>query len=636
MRSRLTLSIATLLLGLLLSACNMTLASDITPPPNYIPPTPIPTLGALHPAAPPDIRNGQAIYVEKCMPCHGQTGLGDGAQGKQLPVTVAALGLPQVARPVTPARWYTVVSQGNIDRFMPPFTSLTEQERWDVVAYSLTLHTSPGVLEQGRALFDSLCAGCPVTAFTDQVKMSSLSEDDLVRLVREGGEGLKPFGASLSDEETHAAADHLRSLSFAEASSVAAASPVPTEAAATAEAGTPSVTGTAPTPEGGTPLAAEGATEPAAAPAGGVVSGTVTNKSGSGLPSGLKVTLRGFDHISASGGPEETLTLEGTLDKDGAFRFEGVEFTEGRLLLAELDYKGINYQTPFASLTGGEASVMLEPITVYETTSDYSALTVDQLHVAFDFGTGESLQVFEILSFTNPSGKAILIKTDGTSMPFLDLPAGATNVGFEAGQDSAPYTSTADGLALLPTETPYSLIAFYSLPYDSKGTTIVQPMLVQTDSVTVFAPEGIKLKSQELADQGVQNISGSNFQMYSAAGLEAGSQLSFSLSGKPDLPAGTSEASSNRNTLIYGAGALGLALIGLGGWMYLRDRKAGAALEDGTQVEDEEDEFDDPGSVMDAIIALDDLHRAKKIPDEAYQQRRAELKEQLRKLEGRP
>jgi len=34
--------------------------------------------------------------------------------------------------------------------------------------------------------------------------------------------------------------------------------------------------------------------------------------------------------------------------------------------------------------------------------------------------------------------------------------------------------------------------------------------------------------------------------------------------------------------------------------------------------------------VMDAIIALDDQHRAKKISDEAYQKRRAELKDILK------
>ena len=47
--------------------------------------------------------------------------------------------------------------------------------------------------------------------------------------------------------------------------------------------------------------------------------------------------------------------------------------------------------------------------------------------------------------------------------------------------------------------------------------------------------------------------------------------------------------------------------------------------------EEEEDEEDDENlkiteSVLDAIIALDDLHRAAKSSDEAYQQRRDELK----------
>ena len=48
----------TLLLALgtlLLSACNMTLAADVTPPPGYVPPTPAPTLGPLFPDQAPDI-----------------------------------------------------------------------------------------------------------------------------------------------------------------------------------------------------------------------------------------------------------------------------------------------------------------------------------------------------------------------------------------------------------------------------------------------------------------------------------------------------------------------------------------------------------------------------------------------------
>ena len=45
-----------------LSACNMSLAEDVTPPPNYVPPTPIPTL-VLVPPQTPNTANGEAIFL---------------------------------------------------------------------------------------------------------------------------------------------------------------------------------------------------------------------------------------------------------------------------------------------------------------------------------------------------------------------------------------------------------------------------------------------------------------------------------------------------------------------------------------------------------------------------------------------
>ena len=59
--------------------------------------------------------------------------------------------------------------------------------------------------------------------------------------------------------------------------------------------------------------------------------------------------------------------------------------------------------------------------------------------------------------------------------------------------------------------------------------------------------------------------------------------------------------------------------------MYLRDNAKDTNGEEG-----EEDEFKSSEDVIDAIIAVDDLHRAKKISDEAYQKRRTELKEILK------
>ena len=97
MNFRSTLFVA--IIALLLTACNMTLAQDVTPPPGAVQPAQVqPTQGAVFPAQAPDLQNGAAIYAEKCAPCHGNTGMGDGPQGQQLTVPVPALGLPETGR----------------------------------------------------------------------------------------------------------------------------------------------------------------------------------------------------------------------------------------------------------------------------------------------------------------------------------------------------------------------------------------------------------------------------------------------------------------------------------------------------------------------------------------------------------
>jgi hypothetical protein len=79
---------------------------------------------------------------------------------------------------------------------------------------------------------------------------------------------------------------------------------------------------------------------------------------------------------------------------------------------------------------------------------------------------------------------------------------------------------------------------------------------------------------------------------------------------------------------LIGVGAFGVVLILAGIWLFMRDRKRVVEVVD---EEEEDDEFDDPDSLMDAIIALDDLHRAGKLSDEAYQKRREELKIALKR-----
>lgn len=609
----------------LLAACNFRLAADVTPPPGYVAPTPAPTLGPLYPASAPDIDNGAMIYVEKCAPCHGHTGLGDGSDGKELPVTVPAFALPETAKKASPAAWYTMVTQGNLDRFMPPFLSLSDQERWDVVSYALTLHTTAQQLETGKALFEENCADC-AKAFSNQEMMSALTEDQLVKMIKEGAGDVAAFGSNLSDDEVYAVAAYIRTLTFAVPAAPVVEAATATPAAAATDSGTPSAEAT---PLDGTAQAQvtpEATVEPVAA-TGGIISGLVDNRTGSTLPSGQPVTLRIFEHSSAdpTAGPQEILAIEGAVNADGTYSFEGVEVLENQIFLAELEVDGLSYQSEFAVAPAGATELTLPDIIIYSTTDDFSSLKIDQTQIFFDFATEGVVQIFSVYNITNASDKTIVVSMGAEQkVPFIAFPEGAEALGYEAGQDSAAFVPTADGFAMPPSNTAYSLIAFASVP-KADEISISQPALLSIGEVALFLPEGVEAKGDTLTDEGIQLLQTTNFHVYSASALNAGENIDFVLTGEPkDTTAVAPDVTQNKNLLI-GVGALGLVLILAGVWMYMRDSKKEE------EVEEEDDEFDDSESIMDAIIAIDELHRAGKLSDQAYKERREELKNALKR-----
>jgi len=626
----------------LLSACNFTLAEDVTPPPGYIPPTAAPTLGPLFPEQAPNVTNGEAIYAEKCQACHGETGMGDGPQGIQLGVTVTAYGLPEIARAASPAQWYEVVTRGRMDRFMPPFSSLNDQERWDVVAFISTLHTTPEQVEQGKQLFEANCADCSTDFFKNQEKMSALTEVELARIAKQGNEAVPAFGASLTADELWAVAAYLRSLSFASASTPQAAAvtetPVASDAATpSVEAGTPSVEGT---PIEGTPQA-EVTSEATVTsqPGFGTVSGTIDNQTGTALPSDLKVTLLGYEHGSdPSSGPQEVVRLESAVTADGTFSFANVEMPANRIFIAEAILGGLAAQSEFVVVAEGDTRVNLPPITLYATTTDTSALVMDEVRLFVEYGDTD-VQIYGVYSFRNTGDKTIVVELkDGTEVPFIKIPEGTTPRGYEALQDSQPFVNTDTGFAIPPGDGSYGMVTIAST---AKAETIdvSQSLVLPVSVFTVFLPEGTKAENTTMTDHGKQTMDTFNFQVYTAGNLSAGETVTFTISGTPNEGTTTSTETTavnpNQNWLI-GAGALGVALILAGAWMYLRDRNRTDEEEDDTDEDDDPEEnnaeFDTSEEVMDAIITLDDQHRAKKISDETYQKRRAELKDILKKM----
>jgi hypothetical protein len=347
----------------------------------------------------------------------------------------------------------------------------------------------------------------------------------------------------------------------------------------------------------------------------------------------MKVTLRGYDHgADPSAGPQEVFSQEGPLNADGSFVFENIEIPLNRIFTAEINYDGTNLQSDYAIVKEGDTSVSVPPILLYNKTTDTTKLIIDEARIFFEYGTDNAIQIFNVYSFRNPSDETIVVTlNENGEVPFIKPPEGSSGVGYEPMQDSEKFMQTQNGFAIPPSEKPYGLITFASVS-KAKEFEFSQEFILPASTVTVFVPEGVTAKNAKLSDLGVQVVQNFNFQIYELDGVGAGEKVKLTVSGAPKEATATSSTStpeavtSNKNLLI-GAGALGMALILAGAWMYLHDRNR---AEDTHGEEDSGDEFESSEDVIDAIIALDDLHRSKKISDEAYRKRRADLKDILK------
>lgn len=623
--------IALLLAGVFLAGCSFSLAEDITPPPGSQMPSVMPAeqvtavTGPLYPLVAPNPASGQSIYAEKCAPCHGETGLGDGERAADLPNPVAPLGVPDLARSASPAQWYLVVTQGNLERFMPPFPSLTPRQVWDVIAFTYTLSDPHKSVNEGQDIFQATCAGChgsdgkgqgeqaaglEMIDFTDQEIMASKSAADLFQSISNGVAPAMPaYAEELSEDQRWTLTTYIRSLTFAADGQLAETE---SQAAVTAEDMLqPAIEPT----EAITPTQVTG-----------VISGLVENGSGGELPQDLEIMLHGFENQSL------VITQTVTLDDSGTYTFSDIEMPHGMMFFTTLQHQGVTYGSDVGSLTPGQTSLDL-PITIFDTTQDASGLKLDRLHLFFEQVDPQTMRVAELLVMSNTGSQTIVAPAAGQASFAFSLPSGFENLQFQDGEIGGRYLQTADGFAdttpIYPGVSSYQVLLAYTLPYQ-RSLELVQPMSVPADAVVILVPaENFKLKGENLAEAGTRDVDGVPYQQYQVENLQAGDQLRLTVSSSFSL------ASGAQSSLVIGLAALGLALVGGGAWMYVRSRKSddeADGLEDG-QAEPGEN-AQSPDDLMDAILALDDLFHAGRIDEATYLERRSVLKDRLKNQLG--
>ncbi|MHC1781685.1 MAG: c-type cytochrome [Anaerolineaceae bacterium] len=623
---------------LLLAGCgSFSLAADVTPPPDYVTPTPISTmdLTGLAPSRPLDLLKGEGIYNEKCAPCHGETGQGDGSQVNNLQVTVPDLTSETVTRPIRPLDWYLVVANGRMERSMPGFKSLDSQQIWDTLGYIFSLGKTSKTLTEGRLVFEKECASChgplglddgPAAAglteklsdWSDPASLMELSQQDLMAVIAGGkGTAMPGFADKLDENQIRAAAVYIRQLGF---STDSVAEPTREPAAMEVEeTSTPAETESMITPGAEDPPTAEGIELPAALATASIRS-VITNTSGDSLPSGLIASLVGYDAM------EPVVTLEKAIDPEGSVQWDNLEVLESRVYLVSVEYGGITFRSQVihgVDMKPGET--IPAPIEIYETTSDKAGIVAERMHVFFDFPTEDRVQVVEMFLISNP-GKAVIIpESEGGTVIEFTLPPGYENLQFESGELGERFLQTASGFgdtaAISPGSASHQILFGYELPYE-KSAVIPLSMPLDVASAILMVPgDGVSLEAEGLQDGGARTVQEGSMHLYSTGNLAAGSTLELIISGRPGQ---TPVISTGTPTgLFIGGGVLVLVLVGIAVWLIKRREP-----EEELEVEASEEESVD--SILDAIVALDDLYQAGKIPGTAYHERRVELKERLR------
>jgi mono/diheme cytochrome c family protein len=633
---------------LVLTGCNVSLASDITPPPNYTRPTAAPTTAVaqvVYPVVPPDPAAGALLYAEKCVPCHGISGKGDGPQATQLSIAVPAIGSTTLAHRSRPMDWFNIITTGRMDRFMPPFKSLSDRQRWDIVSYVYTLSAPASEVQKGKSIYEAKCLACHGTTgagdgpqsagkklpnWSDPSRLAQRSPQDLFTTASNGvSPNMPAFASQLAEDERWAVAAYIRTLSFATGATTA---PVTTATPATVS-GTPVAQTTPQATQPSTPQTTPGT------PSSAVFAGTVTRTTGGSLPAGLKVTLEGYDGVL----PTPTFTVSTDTQADGSFRFADVPVVAGRVFMASVKYENLTFNSDPVHSTDIQPGVDVPlKLSIYDTSTDASTLTAQRMHIFLDFPSTGVLQVAELYIVNNPTDKVIVGATQDAAVLTYDLPDGVTNLEFQDSVLGERYLKTEKGFGdrsgMMPGSGNQVLFA-YQLSYTGSQLKLTLPVSLSVDAVVVMMPAGgMALQSAQLKDAGQREVEGGNLQLYTASNLTKGSTIEINLNGQPSVP-GTATTSGTPTELIIGLLVFGVVLLG-GGWWYIRQNRQTTetvedALDESEETEQEEEEADET-TLLDDIVALDDLFQAGQLPEEAYNLRRKQLKDRLRAVRDLP
>ncbi|MGB3713883.1 MAG: cytochrome c [Candidatus Promineifilaceae bacterium] len=571
----------------------------------------------------PDASSGRAVFNDNCVACHGLLALGDGEAVSELGGNMpTALADADYLRAAVPGEMFGVITEGRVENLMPPFGAgtenvdpLPEAQRWDVIAYIYSLGTPEESIAIGRVVYEENCLACHGSEgqgdgpqagdlendpgnLSDPSYWSQVSNQEVFDILASGSQipdheyGVGDNG--LTEDEIWSAINYIRTLSYIYLDAQAPFKPLD-----------------------------------AATIFGSIVNGTTGEAF---VEDAAVAELKAYNQDLL-----ETLVLTTTLDAQGGFRFELTDIPQDQFYRVGVSYGGVEYGSDFGGLTLTDPELEL-PVTVFETSSDPSVVSIDRLHQILAFFDG-GVSVNELYVANNNSNTVYVGESGNPDEGTFEiaLPGDAQEVAFQRAFGSLDnfipaneFVSTGQGWAdtfpLRPGPGTLIILASYVLPYD-EGVTISHPILYPASEVNLVLPDtGVSLSDEaDWVELGQREMGSTNVSNYGKTDVPAGAVLTLNLEGEPELENTTSKILNldSQSELLIGI-VIAVLVVGVVGVFIWRWRQEPVDIEFYDHYDREE--------LLQAIADLDDDYELGRVNDQRYQAEREQLKTALMAL----
>ena len=317
----------------------------------------------------------------------------------------------------------------------------------------------------------------------------------------------------------------------------------------------------------------------------GEVTGTIINQNtGMAVVEELDVMLHVLDKDLAGAG-----MLHGKSQSDGTFLFTDVPFDANLQYAVMAIYDGVTYFSDTVPVDMASMQVALEA-PVYESTTDLAGVQVEQMHVVFNFAEDglETKEIYILSNFGERTVKDVYkLEGDKPATFKFPLPSSADYIFFEP-DDQDRFVKFNGGFAdtypILPGTRSAQIMVNYLVPFSDGGTySYTAPLNIARVNFLIQEDANMSLQGKGLAGPEQMALQdGKSYLTYSYSDLSAGETVEVSFSGKFNNAG--KKVKDKTIPLAGGAAFLGMAIIGLGVWWWLKPEKT---------LSDDEDQSDE-------------------------------------------